>query len=58
MALMSVVLIVQGWRPFSRLYLSTCWSMAVLRNMASMMGAGPLMVMETDVLGAHSSNPP
>jgi hypothetical protein len=32
--------------------------MAVLRNMASMMGAGPLMVMETEVLGAHRSNPP
>jgi hypothetical protein len=27
--------------------------MAVLRNMASMMGAGPLMVMETDVWGAQ-----
>ena len=37
---------------------STCWSMAVLRNMASMIGAGPLMVMETELLGAQRSKPP
>ena len=32
--------------------------MAVLRNIARIMGAGPLMVIDTEVLGAHSSNPP
>ena len=37
--------------------LSICWSMAVLRNIARMVGAGPLMVMETDVAGAHRSKP-
>jgi hypothetical protein len=31
--------------------------MAVFMNMARMMGAGPLMVIETDVDGAHKSNP-
>ena len=31
--------------------------MAVLKNMASMMGAGPLMVMDTLVLLAHRSKP-
>jgi hypothetical protein len=44
--------------PCSAWNWSSCWSMAVLRNMASMMGAGPLMVIETEVLGAHRSNPP
>jgi hypothetical protein len=28
-----------------------------IKNMASIMGAGPLMVMETEVLGAHRSKP-
>ncbi|OQB35232.1 MAG: hypothetical protein BWY09_02383 [Candidatus Hydrogenedentes bacterium ADurb.Bin179] len=31
--------------------------MAALKNNASMMGAGPLMVIETLVLGAHRSKP-
>ena len=31
--------------------------MAVFMNMASRIGAGPLMVMETEVDGAHRSKP-
>jgi hypothetical protein len=31
--------------------------MAVLRNMARIVGAGPLMVIDTEVVGAHRSNP-
>jgi hypothetical protein len=31
--------------------------MAVLRNMARMVGAGPLMVMDTEVVGSHRSKP-
>ena len=31
--------------------------MAVHRNMARMVGAGPLMVIETDVVGSQRSNP-
>ncbi len=31
--------------------------MAVLMNMARMIGAGPLMVIDTDVVGAHRSKP-
>ncbi len=31
--------------------------MAVLRNMARMVGAGPLMVIDTEVVGSHRSNP-
>ena len=33
------------------------WSMAVLRNMARIVGAGPLIVIDTDVVGSHRSNP-
>ncbi len=36
---------------------STCWSKAVFMNIASRMGAGPLIVMETDVFGSHRSKP-
>ena len=36
---------------------STCWSMAVLRNMARIIGAGPLMVIDTEVVGSHRSKP-
>ena len=32
--------------------------MAVLRNMASTVGAGPLMVIDTEVVGSQRSNPP
>ena len=31
--------------------------MAVLRNIARIVGAGPLIVMETDVVGEHRSKP-
>ena len=36
---------------------SSCWSMAVLRNIARIVGAGPLIVIDTDVVGSHRSNP-
>jgi hypothetical protein len=36
---------------------TTCWSIAVLKNIAKIIGAGPLMVIETDVLGEHRSKP-
>ena len=36
---------------------SGCWSIAVVRNMARMAGAGPLMVIETEVDGSIRSNP-
>ena len=35
-----------------------CCSMAALKYMASIIGAGPLMVMDTLVLGLHKSKPP
>ena len=44
-------------RPFAAANWSSCWSMAVLRNIARIVGAGPLMVMETDVLGSQRSKP-
>jgi hypothetical protein len=37
--------------------LSAAWSMAVFMNIAKMVGAGPLMVMLTEVLGSHRSKP-
>ena len=36
---------------------SGCWSMAVLRNMARIVGAGPLIVIDTDVDGSIRSKP-
>ena len=33
------------------------WSMAVLRKKARIVGAGPLIVIDTDVVGAVRSNP-
>jgi hypothetical protein len=36
---------------------ASCWSMAVFRNMARIAGAGPLMVMLTEVDGSHRSKP-
>ena len=47
-----------GSRPLSVLNFSRFWSMAVFMNMAKMLGAGPLMVMDTLVLGLHRSKPP
>ena len=50
---------VLGWfaAVLSALNLSICWSMAVLKNMARMIGAGPLMVIDTEVVGLHRSKP-
>ena len=36
---------------------STCWSIAVLRKNARMVGAGPLMVIDTEVVGPQRSKP-
>ena len=36
---------------------SSCWSIAVFRNIARIVGAGPLMVIDTEVVGAHRSKP-
>ena len=36
---------------------STCWSIAVLKNIARIVGAGPLMVIDTEVVGSHRSKP-
>ena len=46
-----------GSRPCSARNASRPWSMAVLRKMARMVGAGPLIVIDTDVVGAHRSKP-
>lgn len=46
-----------GGRPCSASKPSTCWSMAVLRNMARIVGAGPLIVIDTDVVGDDRSKP-
>ena len=47
-----------GRRPCSSAKASSRCSIAVLRNMASAVGAGPLIVIDTDVVGAHRSKPP
>ena len=36
---------------------SKFWSMAVFMNIAKIVGAGPLMVMDTLVAGEHKSKP-
>ena len=41
-----------GSMPFSR-----AWSMTVLRKKASTVGAGPLIVIDTDVVGEPRSKP-
>jgi hypothetical protein len=41
----------------ARRYFSTCWSTAVFMNIARIIGAGPLMVIDTLVVGAHRSKP-
>jgi hypothetical protein len=46
-----------GSRPLSASNLATCWSIAVLKNIARIVGAGPLIVIETDVVGEHRSKP-
>ena len=47
-----------GARPFSASNFSRFWSMAVFMNIARMVGAGPLMVMDTEVAGWQRSKPP
>ncbi len=34
------------------------WSIAVFRNIARIAGAGPLIVIDTEVVGEQRSNPP
>ena len=46
-----------GSRPSSARKASSRWSIAVLRNIARIVGAGPLMVIDTDVVGEHRSKP-
>ena len=46
-----------GSRPLSCANLSSCWSIAVFMNIASSVGAGPLIVIDTDVFGSHRSKP-
>ena len=46
-----------GSRPCSARNSATCWSIAVLRKNASMVGAGPLIVIDTEVDGADRSKP-
>ena len=47
---------VGSW-PISSMKASTRWSMAVFKNMARIVGAGPLMVIDTDVVGSQRSKP-
>ena len=47
-----------GSRPSLRAKPSTCWSIAVFRNIARIIGAGPLIVIETDVFRSQRSKPP
>jgi hypothetical protein len=46
-----------GSRPSRAVNASSCWSTAVHRNIARTAGAGPLIVIDTDVLGATRSKP-
>ena len=46
-----------GSRPCSARNLSSFWSIAVFMNIARIVGAGPLMVMLTEVLGLVRSKP-
>jgi hypothetical protein len=46
-----------GSRRRSSRKASSRWSMAVFRNIARMAGAGPLIVIDTEVAGAHRSKP-
>ena len=48
---------VVGARPLSRANLSRFWSMAVFMNIARIDGAGPLIVIDTDVAGLVRSKP-
>ena len=44
-------------RTLARRWRSTRWSIAVFMNIARIIGAGPLMVIDTEVAGAHRSKP-
>ena len=46
-----------GSRPSASVNRATTWSIAVFRKNASTVGAGPLIVMDTDVEGETRSNP-
>ncbi len=46
-----------GSRPSCSRNASSRWSIAVFMNMARMVGAGPLIVIETDVVGSQRSKP-
>ena len=46
-----------GWWPCSAAHFSTSRSITVLRKKASTVGAGPLIVIETLVVGAVRSKP-
>jgi hypothetical protein len=46
-----------GSRPLSARNLSICWSSAVLKNIARITGAGPLMVIDTEVVGRTGRSP-
>ncbi len=49
--------VASGSRPFSARKASSFCSIAVLTNIARIVGAGPLIVMLTEVLGLVRSNP-
>ncbi len=46
-----------GSRLLSSRNLSSCWSIAVFMNIARIVGAGPLMVIDTESFGSHRSKP-
>lgn len=48
----------EGSRPSVARNRSICWSITVLRKNARMVGAGPLIVIDTEVVGATRSKPP
>ena len=43
--------------PIARRCFSTCWSIAAFMKNARMIGAGPLIVIETEVDGVQRSKP-
>ena len=46
-----------GSRLLSARNLSSCWSIAAFMNIARIVGAGPLIVIDTEVFGAQRSKP-
>ena len=55
--LASIILFTSACKLFSMMYFSQLWSIAAFIKKAKSMGAGPLIVMLTDVLGSHKSKP-